>query len=247
MRAIIIDDEKHCREGLAILLSKYCPDVELLGQCDGAKAAIKSIAQYQPDIIFLDIEMPGMNGFEMLEYCSGYDFEIIFTTAYNEYAIKAIRHSALDYLLKPINKNELTEAVARAKGTKKQSASSRIASLLQSISGKKNAERIALPTIDGLIMVDTKDILYCESENNYTRFHLQDGKNIFVSKTLKKTETLLQDNENFYRIHHSFLINLDYLKQYIKGDGGEVIMANGKSLPVSRIKRTEFLTKLERL
>lgn len=247
MRAIIIDDEKHCRDGLAIMLSKHCPRVELLEQCSGAKSAIKMIAQHQPDIIFLDIEMPGMNGFEMLEYCSGYDFEIIFTTAYNEYAIKAIRHSALDYLLKPINKTELIEALARVGESKKLSASSRIAGLLETMTGKKTAERIALPTIDGLIMVDTKDILYCESENNYTRFHLQNGKNIFISKTLKKTELLLHDKNNFFRIHHSFLINLDYVKQYIKGSGGEVMMANDKILSVSRTKRADFLAKLERL
>ena len=120
MRAIIIDDEKHCREGLAILLSRHCPNVQVLEQCASAKIAIKAIGQQQPDIIFLDIEMPGMNGFEMLEYCGGYDFEIIFTTAYNEYAIKAIRHSALDYLLKPVNKNELIQAVERAGDNKKR-------------------------------------------------------------------------------------------------------------------------------
>jgi two-component system LytT family response regulator len=247
MRAIIIDDEKHCREGLAILLSRHCPEIEVVAQCPGGKAGIKMIEQQQPDIIFLDIEMPEMNGFEMLEYCGGYDFDIIFTTAYNEYAIKAIRHSALDYLLKPINKNELIEALARANESKKSSASTRITRLLESLNSKKNFNRIAIPTIDGLIMVDTKDILYCESVNNYTRFHLQNDKSVFVSKTLKKTEMLLQEYSNFFRIHHSFLINMDYVKQYIRGDGGEVIMVNDKNLPVSRTKRTAFLGKLERL
>jgi two-component system LytT family response regulator len=247
MRAIIIDDEKHCREGLAIMLARYCPEVEVVEQCASGRTAIKMIGQHQPDLVFLDIEMPGMNGFEMLEYCTGFDFGIIFTTAYNEYAIKAIRHSALDYLLKPVNKAELVEAIERAKESKKVNVSAKITKLLESMNNKKTAGRIALPTLEGLIMVDIKDIMYCESENNYTRFHLQHDKAVFVSKTLKKAEMLLQDNSSFFRIHHSFLINLDYVKQYIKGDGGEVVMANGKSLAVSRTKRSEFLGKLEKL
>ncbi len=188
-----------------------------------------------------------MNGFEMLKYCTGFDFEIIFTTAYNKYAIKAIRHSALDYLLKPVNKTELIQALERAGDSKKMHASSKITKLLESINGVKPSERTALPTIDGLNMVDTQDILYCESDNNYTRFHLQNGKTVYVSKTLKKAEALLQSNSNFFRIHHSFLINLRYVQQYIKGDGGEVMMANGKYLPVSRNNRQDFLNRLEKL
>ena len=247
MRAIIIDDEKHCREGLAIMLSRYCPEVEVVEQCANGKSAIKLIGQHQPDLVFLDIEMPGMNGFEMLEYCTGFDFGIIFTTAYNEYAIKAIRHSALDYLLKPVNKHELVDALARAKENKKNNASAKINQLLDSLNHVKSPARIALPTMEGLIMVDIKDIIYCESENNYTRFHLQNEKNVFVSKTLKKAELLLHGHSNFFRIHHSFLINMDYIRQYIKGDGGEVIMSNGRHIAVSRTKRLEFLGKLEKL
>ena len=247
MKAILIDDEKHCRDGLSIMLGKYCPQVEIADQCTNAKQALESIAEHEPGLIFLDIEMPDMNGFEMLEYCKEYDFEIIFTTAYNEYAIQAIRHSALDYLLKPVNKDELISAVARAKENKSKQTSSRIEKLLELMEGKKNAGRIALPTIDGLVMVDTKDIVYCESENNYTRFHLINNKTIFVSKTLKRVEMLLESDASFFRIHHSFIINLAYLQRYIKGDGGEVVMASGQTLTVSRIRKTEFLDKLEKL
>ena len=157
MRTIIIDDEKHCREGLAIKLARYCPQVVVVEQCASAKAALKAIAQHQPDIIFLDIEMPGMNGFEMLEYCGGYEFEIIFTTAYNEYAIQAIRHSALDYLLKPVNRNELIQAVERMGGHKNRSASSRIADLLKTVDHKKPNQRIAIPTMEGLLLLEIKD------------------------------------------------------------------------------------------
>lgn len=243
----MIDDEKHCRDGLAILLGKYCPQVEIVDQCANAKLALLSIAEHEPTLIFLDIEMPDMNGFEMLEYCKDYHFDIIFTTAYNEYAIQAIRHSALDYLLKPVNKDELISAVARAKENKSSHTSSRIEKLLELMEGKKTTGRIALPTIDGLIMIDTKDIVYCESENNYTRFHLVNNKTVFVSKTLKRVETLLENDDSFFRIHHSFIINLLFLQRYIKGDGGEVVMANGQTLTVSRIKKTEFLERLDKL
>lgn len=247
MRAIIIDDEKHCREGLAILLARYCPAVEVLEQCANAKAAIKVIGQLQPDIIFLDIEMPGMNGFEMLEYCGGYDFGIIFTTAYNEYAIKAIRHSALDYLLKPVNKNELIQAVERAAAVKKTAVAEKISALLNTLDIKKATDRITVSTLEGLIFIDTKEIMYCESNNNYSRFHLANEKKILVSKTLKKVEELLSGNNNFFRIHHSYLVNLNYVQRYIKGEGGELVMNSGDILTVSRNKKASFLDLLERL
>jgi two-component system LytT family response regulator len=247
MLALIIDDERHCREGLAIMLSKYCPGVEVLAECANAKIAIQAIEKFQPDLIFLDIEMPGMNGFEMLENCKDRNFEIIFTTAYNEYAIQAIRHSALDYLLKPVNKGELVEAVLKVNKPRQATATERISQLLELMETRKALERIALPTVDGYIIVDSREILYCESENNYTRFYVAGGKTFFVSKTLKKVEALLMNNKDFFRIHHSFLINLRYIQSYFKGDGGGIFLTNGKSLPVSRAKKQEFLDRLEKL
>jgi two-component system LytT family response regulator len=191
--------------------------------------------------------MPDMNGFEMLEYCRDYTFEIIFTTAYNEYAIQAIRHNALDYLLKPVNKQELINAVVRAKENGNKQNTAAVNKLLEQMLAKKVADRIALPTADGLIMVETKDIVYLESENNYTRFHLANGKTLFISKTLRKAELLLENNDAFFRIHNSYIINLKFLQRYIKGDGGEVVMANGQTLAVSRVKKNEFLERLEKL
>jgi len=182
-----------------------------------------------------------------LEYCKEENFKTIFTTAYNEYAIQAIRHSALDYLLKPISKTELIQAVARSKENIHKNDSGSIKKLLELIEVARPSQRIALPTGEGLIMADTKDIVYCESINNYTKFHFKDDKTILVSKTLKKVETLLEDNVSFFRIHHSIIINLDFLHSYIKGDGGEVVMRNGKILSVSRNKKIDFLNKLERL
>ncbi len=247
MQVLIIDDELHCREGLFIMLSLYCPEIEVLAQCAGAKAALQAIDKFHPDLIFLDIEMPGMNGFEMLEQCKEYGFEVIFTTAYNEYAIQAIRHSALDYLLKPVDKDELLLAVARAKAVRREPVPRRINQLLEMVDGRRSPERIALTTLEGLSIIELKDILYCESEKNYTRFHLIGGKTFVVSKTLKKVEQLLLHDHDFFRIHHSFIINMRHLQRYIRGDGGEIGLSNGKLLPVSRTKKQEFLARLETL
>lgn len=247
MEALIIDDEKHCRDSLAILLAKYCPEITILAQCANGEEGIHAISTHEPDLVFLDISMPGMTGFEMLEQCPSSDFEVVFTTAYDEYAIQAIRHSALDYLLKPVDKNELIAAVARANTSKIATPSHRIAQLLEMVENKKTSERLALPTLDGLIIVDTKDILYCESDNNYTRFFMVDGKAIFVSKTLKKVEAILNEDKNFFRSHNSYIINLKYIHRYLKGEGGEVVLHNGKSLPIARTRKQDFLDRLEKL
>jgi two-component system LytT family response regulator len=247
MQALIIDDEHHCREGLSIMLSLYCPGIEVLAQCPSARAGLQAIDKFHPDLVFLDIEMPGMNGFELLENCKDYGFEVIFTTAYNEYAIQAIRHSALDYLLKPVDKDELIQAVAKAAAAIQHPAPQKINNLLEQTGGRRSPERIALTTLEGMIIIELREILYCESEKNYTRFHLVGGKTFFISKTLKKVEHLLQHDTDFFRIHHSFIINMRHLQRYIKGDGGEIGLSNGKILPVSRTKKQEFLRRLETL
>lgn len=246
MRAIIIDDEKHCREGLLIQLQKHCPQVEVLASLAGGEDALAFIGQQHPDLVFLDIEMPGMNGFEMLERIADRDFEIIFTTAYNEYAIQAIRHSALDYLLKPVNRNELVQAVARALENRSRRPAARIEKLLELMGSKKETGKIALPTMEGLTVINVGDILYCESESAYTRFFMNDKRCITVSKVLKDAESLLED-KGFCRVHHSYVINLDYVARYIRGDGGEVVMTNGQHIPVSRTRRQAFLSRLEKL
>lgn len=246
MTAIIVDDEKHCREVLEHLLAKYCSDVKLLANCADGAEALQALQLQMPDILFLDIEMPGMNGFELLEKCPHVDFEIIFTTAYNEYAIKAIKHSALDYLLKPIDKEELKVAVQRAKESKSNKPSERINDLLEMLNIKKPAKRFAAATMEGLIMVNADDILYCESDSAYCKLFFANGKTLFLSKTLKEVEEVLH-GENFCRIHHSYLINLNYIQKYIKGEGGEVVMNNGASLPVSRTRKQDFLKLLEKI
>lgn len=248
MKAVIIDDEKHCREVLATLVGKYCPGLEIAASYSSGEEALFSMESIHPDLVFLDIEMPGMNGFEFLEKYSNKNFEIIFTTAYNEYAIKAIRHSALDYLLKPIDKDELITAVQKAGQQNSKKTSARVEQLLASLNLKKEAKRFGVPTLEGLIMLNSEDILYCESEGPYCTFHFtNNAKPLLTSRTLKEAEEVLQGGGEFFRVHHSYLINLKFVQKYIRGEGGEVIMNNGKNIPVARSRKQDFLKMLEKI
>jgi two-component system, LytTR family, response regulator len=248
LKAIIIDDERSSIESLRFELAEYCPEVELIESCQDPYQGKELILKTNPDLIFLDIEMPGMNGFEFLERTPHKNFGIIFTTAYNEYAIKAIKHSALDYLLKPIDKNELIEAVEKAKQQNAQKTSSRVEQLLSSLNLKKESKRFAVPTLEGLIMLNSEEILYCESDGPYCTFHFTTNtKPLLTSKTLKEAEEVLQGGGEFFRVHHSFLINLKFVQKYIRGEGGEVIMNNGKNIPVARSRKQDFMKVLERI
>ena len=246
MNAVIVDDEKHCRDVLGLLLQKHCPAINLVASCPDGPSAIEAIEMHHPDVVFLDIEMPGMSGFDVLETCRFTNFEVIFTTAYNEYAIKAIRHNALDYILKPIDKDELIQAVSRMQNVEPVNQASRVDNFLEYLARQKMGDRIALPTSDGLQILQSEEIWYCESEGGYTRFYLTNGKISLISKTLKEVEDVLEV-KGFCRVHHSYLINLRYVQKYVRGDGGEVIMANGKNIPVSRNKKQEFLNFLEKI
>ncbi|MBI5858994.1 MAG: response regulator transcription factor [Sphingobacteriales bacterium] len=247
MTAIIVDDEKHCREVMEHLLNKHCSAVKVLASCSSGAEALAAIEKQSPDILFLDIEMPGMNGFELLKKFHHPGFEIVFTTAYNEYAIKAIKHSALDYLLKPVDKDELILTVQRAKEYKTIKASQRVDSLLEMLNGKKKNKRFAVPTMEGLIMVDSETILYCESYSAYCKiFFINSTKPLVISKTLKEVEEVLQGTD-FCRIHHSYFINMKCVQSYIRGEGGEVVLNNGIHLPVSRTRKQDFLSLLEKI
>jgi two-component system LytT family response regulator len=246
MTAIIVDDEKNSREVLETMLQKHCPDITVLKSCSGGEEVLDRLQKETPDILFLDIEMPGMNGFEMLGHIDKPGFEIIFTTSYSEYAIKAIKHSALDYLLKPIDKDELIYAVQKASKNKTHVSSSRIERLLELLEVKRSTKRFAVSTSEGLIIVNAADIAYCESDGPYCKFYFTNNKTLITSKTLKETEEVLQDCD-FCRIHHSYLINMKFVDKYIRGEGGEVILTNGKKLPVSRAKKQDFLHLFEKL
>jgi two-component system, LytTR family, response regulator len=243
--ATIVDDEPYSCEALAILLERYCPDVKILDICYSASDALKSIKDQKPGILFLDIEMPHMNGFEMLEKLPEVDFELIFTTSYDQYAIKAIQFSALDYLLKPIDSEELQKSVQKAVNNPKHLLPQQIAVLLQKLNHPTVAvNKIAIPTMEGLQMILVENIISCESDRNYTILFLKNKQKIIASRTLKDIEEMLVDY-SFARVHHSYVVNLNEVEKYIKGEGGYLLMSNGTTVDVSRSRKEILLKKLQ--
>lgn len=241
MKAIIVDDEKISCETLKVLLHDFCHHVEVKETCQTIDAALVAIEKYRPDVVFLDINMKGENGFDLLSKVKKIDFAIVFATAYSEYAIKAFKFSAIDYLLKPIDVEELRRAVEKVEKRKGEVTSIRYDHLLNNLNpaNEKNY-KIALPSSSGLAFVKIADIIYCEADSNYTNFFMVDGKKIVVSRTLKEYEGLLS-TYGFFRIHHSYLINVDAAKQYLRGEGGQVVMVNDITLDVSKRRKEEFL------
>jgi two-component system LytT family response regulator len=244
LRSIIVDDELKSRESLKILLHDFCENVEVVEVCQNVTEGLQAIEIHKPDVIFLDIQMQRETGFDLLSKLKKVDFEVIFTTAYSEYAIKAFKFSAIDYLLKPIDIEELKKALSRVEQKLNGNISERLHELMAQLkpSAPKN-QKLALPTSDGLIFVKVDDIIYCEASSNYTEIFTVDGKKHIVSRTLKEYEDLLADH-NFFRIHNSHLINLSSIKKYVRGEGGHVIMNNDVSLDVSKRKKEAFLSRL---
>ncbi len=239
--AIIIDDETKGRLALRQKLQSYCPDVTILAEAADGIEALSAIEKHHPQLIFLDIEMPKMNGFEMLNAIKEKNFHIIFTTAYDQYAIKAIKYAAFDYLLKPIDIEELITAVARIAGSETDQTKKQIELLQQNMQHpKKHLNKLAIPTLDGLLFFDINDIIHLEAQSNYTNIFFTNKPKILASKTLKEFEDLLP-TDIFFRVHHSYLINLNYIKKYIRGDGGQIELQNGVLVDVSRRKKEEFL------
>ncbi|MCF8295956.1 MAG: LytTR family DNA-binding domain-containing protein [Saprospiraceae bacterium] len=245
---VIIDDEKKSRDTLHGLLNKFCPNVTILGQADGYKSGVEEIKIRKPDAVFLDIQMPDGSGFKVLEEFEVINFEVIFTTAYDQFAIKAIKYSALDYLLKPIIPEELVDAVEKVEQKKlKGNINSNIKVLLENVKiGNQEPKKIVLSTSEGMHIIDVKDIVRCQSDDYYTRFFLTNDKMILISKTLKENEELLKGH-NFLRPHKSHLINTSFIKSYVKSDGGYIIMKNGNKIPVSRRKRELVLETINNL
>jgi len=244
MNCIIIDDEKHCIKTLSSLLKINFPEVNILTTCLDSTKAYDLIQQHKPDFIFLDIEMPLLNGFDLLSKFEQLFFEVIFTTAYDSYAIKAIKFSALDYLLKPIGKEDLASAVEKIKN-KQSSISKAQVQMATAVHNRQLPDTIALPTTEGLTFTHVNDIVYCTADGSYTRMYMTDKSDILLSKTLGDVDELLSEY-NFFRIHHSTLINLKQVKKYTRGEGGEVIMSNGQSLQVARTRKTDFLNVFTR-
>ncbi len=242
IKAILIDDEENSLSSLKEKLLAHCPQVKIIASCDNAEKGIDTIDNLQPDIVFLDIEMPVMNGFVMLQQLSYKNFELIFTAAYDHYAIKAIRYSALDYLVKPIEIEDLKIAVHKAEEKRNRSfPNPQIELLVEQLINKKNSfSRLAIPTTEGLQFLKVEDIIYLEASINYTHIFTSEKKKYIVSRTLKDFEDMLP-NEIFLRIHNSYIINKNYTEKYIRGEGGQVVLSNGVVLDVAKRKKSEFL------
>jgi two-component system LytT family response regulator len=244
IRSIIVDDELKSRESLKILIEEFCNDVSVVASCKDVTEATERIEALKPDLVFLDIQLKRETGFDLLSRYEECPFDVIFTTAYSEHAIQAFKFSAIDYLLKPIDIEELRSAIERVQKRKKNFVGEHIRQFIQNLNApSRDNYKLGLPVSDGLIFVKVDHILYCEASSNYTEITMADNKKYVVTRTLKEYDELLS-GQNFYRIHHSYLINLNGVKKYIKGDGGYVVMSNDQSLPVSKRKRDGFLERI---
>lgn len=244
MKAYIIDDEPHNVDNLSFLLAQYCPSVQIVGTALNANDGIDYLSKNQIDVLFLDIQMPGKNGFDLLTELKSYGFRVIFVTAFENYAIRAIKFSALDYLLKPIHSNELIQAVKRAESdATNRYVEKQIHHLLDSEQNKEK-NTIALPLENELRIVKLTDIIYCQSDNNYTWFYLSDGEQILVSRGLFEFDTLLPEN-SFVRCHQSYIVNIEFVRSLVReGSNTYLKMASNHKIPVSRAKKDVVKAKL---
>ena len=246
IRSILIDDEVHCLNSLSIQLSEHCPKVEILAKCMSGAKALEAVEKMNPDLVFLDIEMPNMNGFEFLEQCKQISFAVIFTTSYDQYAVKAFRISALDYLLKPIDPEELVAAVRKVGEQKSRPLAEQFRAMIEQIQSRnRGITKIGIPTVEGFELIPADQIVYCEANNNYTHLVLLDKRKIVACRCLKEMEEQLQDFKSFLRVHHSFIVNLNEVNKYIRGDGGYLVMADGSTVSVSRGRKEALMKFLD--
>lgn len=245
IRAIIIDDEPRCITALRGDLEMFCPEVTVLEVCHSGKEGLLSIKKHHPDLIFLDVEMPWMNGFEMLDVAGGeINFKIIFTTAYDQFAARAFRVSAVDYLLKPIDSKDLMNAIQKVKNALyEKEDNSHVSNLLQNIKAPAEQQRIAIPMRNGYSFIPVNEILYCKGNGAYTTVYLTNQKNVLLSKSVGETEQLLPA-ELFERVHNSVLVNLHHIDQFVRSEGAYIVMKNGDELSVSKSKKDQLLLRL---
>jgi len=245
IRAVIVEDEEASRITLRNYVEKYCEGIEIVGEADGVKAGVKTIKELKPDLVFLDVEMPYGNAFDLLEEFDQIFFEAIFVTAYSNYAIKAINYSASHYLLKPIDIDELvdatTKAIEKIKGKVANDTNINTKILLENVQiTNSQLKKIVLPVLDGFEVVEVQDIIRCRANDNFTDFHLTDGKKKVICRTLKFYDEILSEL-GFVRVHKSHLINTQYVKAYKKGKGGYIEMKDGSTVDVSATKKQDFL------
>jgi two-component system LytT family response regulator len=246
IKAIIVDDEVHCLDTLTMLISDYCPQVEVTEQCMSAKQGIEAVAKHHPSLVFLDIEMPVMNGFDFLEHFKEIPFAIIFTTSYDQYAIKAIRFSALDYLLKPIDPKELIAAVQKVEAQKFVPLTEQFQMLIKQIKNKDaDFNKIAIPTSEGFELIPADQLVRCEADDNYTHIYLKNKTKIIACRSLKEMEEQLEKFSSFIRVHHSYIVNLNEVQKYIRGEGGYLVMNDNTTVNVSRSRKEMLIKKLQ--
>lgn len=243
--AIIVDDEENNREGLAKMIDKFIDQVQVVAKAESAQSAKQKILELHPQLVFLDIEMPDGDGFSLLEEFDDPAFQVIFTTAHAEYAIKAIKFAALDYILKPVNLEELQKAVAKASANIESKANLNTGKKIKVLQSNRNNDRfnfqkIALPTLDGLDFYQIQDIIRCEADRAYCKFYLSSGKVVTVSKSLSEFEDLLVEC-NFFRVHKSHMVNLNHIKKYVKGSGGYVVLSDDSHVDVSVRRKEELM------
>jgi two-component system LytT family response regulator len=246
INAIIIDDEERARNTLSSLLLNYCPEINVLATCSNVPDGVLAINKHKPDVVFLDIEMPDYNGFELLGFFREIDFDIIFVTAYSEYAIKAFEISAVDYILKPIDIDQLKNSVEKLKQKKLHSQMQEQIELLKESYKGDDIRKIALSMSNGLTFVEVADIVLLEADGAYTTFYLKDGQKILVSKKLKFYEDILSNRSFFFRTHRSYFINVNFIKKYSRSENA-ILMDNGTSITISRDRKQEFETLLKEL
>lgn len=246
LKILIIDDELPVQQMLQKVVAEFCINVEIVGTADNIKKALAVIHEFRPDLLLLDINLPDGNGFELLERIEGTVPKTIFITAYDEYAIKAFRISAVDYILKPINIDDLVAAIEKCRDqTERESLSDKLKILVQNLNDTRNDDKkIVLKTQESIYIVKVADIIRCESDHNYTEFYLTDGRKLLVSKTLKDFETML-DGYGFFRTHQSHLVNLNCIARFDRADGGELVLTNQSRVPVSVRKREELFRLFE--
>ena len=247
MRTILIDDETVARDNLKTMLSIYAPEVQIVAEADGVKTGLATIKEYKPELVLLDVEMKDGTGFDLLSFYGRLDFKVIFVTGHDAYAIRAFKISAIDYVLKPVDPDDLVSAINKAQqATDGNEQQIKVTNLVQNNRENLANQKIILKDSETVYLVAVKDIVRCESETNYTRFYLVDGRVLMVSKTLKEYDTLFE-GQNFFRAHQSHLINLFHFDRYEKKDGGTVFMKDGSALPVAVRKKESLLQALEKL
>ena len=245
--AVIIDDTLLCTTMLSDLISDHFSNINIVSICSSGQQGLEAINKHEPDLVFLDVEMPGMSGFEMLAHFNEFTFDIIFTTTHDKYSLQAFKANALDYLIKPVTESDMRAAIKKVEKKKKHLSFNQVQQLFTGMQQmQRNITRIALPTMEGLHFVNVSEMIHADSDGNNTLIHFIGGHKTLITKTLKELDALLQ-NAGFCRIHQSHLVNLQHVKKYVRGNGGYVVMNNNTQITVARNRKEQFLEQIAHL